>query len=163
MNECPCGSGHPRADCCGPVIDGERRPATAEALMRARYTAHTEHDIAFIVDTHDPATRDRIDREETLRWAREAEWLGLDVHDVTAGGDADGTGRVEFSAHYRERGVRRIHHELAVFGRDEAGHWCYLEGRAPERAPVRRTQPRIGRNEPCPCGSGRKYKKCCGA
>ena len=27
--------------------------------------------------------------------------------------------------------------------------------------PVRRDQPRIGRNDPCPCGSGKKYKKCC--
>ena len=29
--------------------------------------------------------------------------------------------------------------------------------------PVRHTQPKTGRNDPCPCGSGRKYKKCCGA
>ena len=28
--------------------------------------------------------------------------------------------------------------------------------------PIRRTSPRIGRNSPCPCGSGRKVKKCCG-
>ncbi|RPH65900.1 MAG: hypothetical protein EHM83_05270, partial [Burkholderiales bacterium] len=28
---------------------------------------------------------------------------------------------------------------------------------------VRREQPKLGRNEPCPCGSGRKYKACCGA
>ena len=27
---------------------------------------------------------------------------------------------------------------------------------------VRREQPKIGRNDPCPCGSGKKYKKCCG-
>lgn len=26
----------------------------------------------------------------------------------------------------------------------------------------RRTEPRVGRNDPCPCGSGKKYKKCCG-
>ena len=28
---------------------------------------------------------------------------------------------------------------------------------------VRREQPKVGRNEPCPCGSGKKYKKCHGA
>ena len=28
--------------------------------------------------------------------------------------------------------------------------------------PYRRTHPKIGRNDPCPCGSGKKYKKCCG-
>ncbi len=30
-------------------------------------------------------------------------------------------------------------------------------------APLRRTAPKVGRNEPCPCGSGKKFKKCCGA
>ena len=29
--------------------------------------------------------------------------------------------------------------------------------------PVRRDAPKVGRNDPCPCGSGKKYKKCCGA
>jgi preprotein translocase subunit SecA len=28
---------------------------------------------------------------------------------------------------------------------------------------VRRESPKVGRNDPCPCGSGKKYKKCCGA
>lgn len=30
-------------------------------------------------------------------------------------------------------------------------------------SPVRRAAPKVGRNDPCPCGSGRKYKRCCGA
>jgi len=29
--------------------------------------------------------------------------------------------------------------------------------------PIRRTAPKVGRNDPCPCGSGKKFKKCCGA
>ena len=28
--------------------------------------------------------------------------------------------------------------------------------------PVRRSEPKVGRNDPCPCGSGKKFKKCCG-
>ena len=37
------------------------------------------------------------------------------------------------------------------------------EGRKPPAArPVRRAEAKVGRNDPCPCGSGRKYKKCCG-
>ena len=42
--------------------------------------------------------------------------------------------------------------------------------RAPQAAPVQQTGEqaedaghKIGRNDPCPCGSGKKYKKCCGA
>jgi len=31
-----------------------------------------------------------------------------------------------------------------------------------EKKPVRRSEPKVGRNDPCPCGSGRKHKKCCG-
>jgi preprotein translocase subunit SecA len=39
---------------------------------------------------------------------------------------------------------------------------------APEAAPSRRDpvatqEPKVGRNDPCPCGSGKKYKKCHGA
>ena len=34
--------------------------------------------------------------------------------------------------------------------------------RATSRTPFVRSGPRVGRNDPCPCGSGRKYKKCCG-
>jgi preprotein translocase subunit SecA len=33
--------------------------------------------------------------------------------------------------------------------------------RPARRAPIQRTEPRVGRNDPCPCGSGKKYKKCC--
>ena len=36
-------------------------------------------------------------------------------------------------------------------------------GRPSAPATVRRTQPKVGRNDPCPCGSGKKYKKCCGS
>jgi uncharacterized protein YchJ len=32
-----------------------------------------------------------------------------------------------------------------------------------KRQPVYRTEPKVGRNDPCPCGSGKKYKKCHGA
>ena len=35
------------------------------------------------------------------------------------------------------------------------------EGR-PKQAPVVKSGPDVGRNDPCPCGSGKKYKKCCG-
>ena len=31
-----------------------------------------------------------------------------------------------------------------------------------KQAPVRHDGPKVGRNDPCPCGSGKKYKKCCG-
>jgi uncharacterized protein YchJ len=32
----------------------------------------------------------------------------------------------------------------------------------PKAFPVQRAFPKVGRNAPCPCGSGKKYKRCCG-
>lgn len=163
MSDCPCGSGREFDTCCGPYLAGEAQPPTAEALMRARYTAHTRADIDYIQATHDPATREDIDREATDRWARRSEWLGLEIRGVEAGGEGDEVGAVEFVAHFREREERRRHHELARFKRDEQGNWVYVDGEAPEQQTIRHDGPRVGRNDPCPCGSGRKYKKCCGA
>jgi len=44
----------------------------------------------------------------------------------------------------------------------EAGAPAEAPPRQPAKVPVRVGQ-KVGRNEPCPCGSGKKYKKCCGA
>ena len=37
---CPCGSGATYGECCGPIHDGTAKAKTAEALMRARYSAY---------------------------------------------------------------------------------------------------------------------------
>jgi preprotein translocase subunit SecA len=52
--------------------------------------------------------------------------------------------------------------EAAVAGSDIAPGAAAAGGPAPTPRTVVREQPKVGRNEPCPCGSGRKYKQCCG-
>jgi uncharacterized protein len=42
-----------------------------------------------------------------------------------------------------------------------AAHWRSSRGTSPRRGPRRSVK--VGRNEPCPCGSGKKFKKCCGS
>jgi uncharacterized protein len=42
-------------------------------------------------------------------------------------------------------------------------HWLPLRLAVHERKVPRAMQPKVGRNEACPCGSGKKFKKCCGA
>lgn len=162
MSDCPCGSGRAFDACCGPYLAGTAEPPTAEALMRARYTAHTRLDIDFIQRTHDPETREDIDRELTERWARRADWLGLEIRATEAGQEGDDAGAVEFAVDYRENGERHRYHEWARF-RCVDGSWLYVDGETPEQETVRREGPRVGRNDLCSCGSGRKYKKCCGA
>ncbi len=159
---CPCTSGQSYEMCCGPVLRGDEPAKTPEALMRARYTAYTQGEIDFIVDSHHPDTADQVDREASASWSRKAEWLGLEVRHTEKGGPDDDDGRVEFIARYRLEGADLAHHEQAVFRRRE-GQWFYLDGEMVKQKPVVRDQPKVGRNEPCPCGSGKKYKKCCAA
>ena len=162
MTNCPCGTGAPLADCCGPLLDGSVRAERAEQLMRARYTAHVRGEMDFILATHHPATRTDIDESATARWASESEWLGLDILNVEDGGADDESGKVEFTARYRDGARRRhVHHELSVFERYH-GQWYFRDAEMPSVNPFRREAPKQGRNEPCACGSGLKYKKCCG-
>lgn len=137
-------------------------PPTAEALMRSRYTAYALCRADYILDTHDPATRGPIDRAAVERWAREAHWRGLEVLATERGGPDDDEGVVEFRARYdNEAGQARVHHERSTFRRAD-GRWLYVDGSTPRQRPATRAAT-AGRNDPCPCGSGKKYKKCCGA
>ena len=159
---CPCSGGATFEACCLPVMRGEAAPETAEALMRARYSAYTQGEIDFIVDSHDPETADQVDRDASASWSKKAEWLGLEIVSTEAGGAGDDRGKVEFIARYRMEGADLAHHEHAEFRRHEGG-WVYVDGEMVKPKPVVRDQPKVGRNEPCPCQSGKKYKKCCGA
>jgi len=162
MSACPCGSGQPLTECCRPIIDGEQKARTADTLMRARYTAHTTGDMAFILATHHPSTRNDIDEAATSKWARESEWQGLEIIDTDGGTEDDSTGRVEFIARYRDPSRNRhTHHERAVFEKYH-GQWYFRDAEIPDVNQYRRETPKQGRNDPCACGSGKKYKKCCG-
>jgi SEC-C motif-containing protein len=161
MNQCPCGSGQSYADCCEPLISGRQAASTAEALMRARYTAFTLAESGYILETIHPDKRDAHDEAAVLKWARGSEWLGLDVLDTQEGGPDHQEGKVEFIARYKQKGSRVNHHELAAFKKME-DKWYFYDGSVPDQKQVIRSGPKIGRNEPCPCGSGKKYKKCCG-
>lgn len=159
---CPCTRGVSYDACCGPLLRRDAVAETPEALMRARYTAYTQGDIDFIVESHDPETADQVDRDASTSWSKKAEWLGLDIVSTEGGGPSDDRGQVEFVAHYRMEGADLTHHERAQFRRKQDG-WVYVDGDMVKPKPVVRDQPKVGRNEPCPCGSGVKYKKCCGA
>ncbi len=80
----------------------------------------------------------------------------------TEGGTAnDSQGTVEFVASYKLQKMKIDHRERATFTKDD-GKWYFVDGVELKGPPIRRTEPRVGRNDPCPCGSGKKYKKCHG-
>lgn len=157
MTLCPCGSGRETEDCCGPIIAGTPAP-TPEALMRSRYSAFVLGRIEHIDRTHAPEIRDDFNRAEAERTAAEIEWLGLEVRAASEDGD---TGSVEFAIRFRRDGQELTQHEISSFRRED-GQWLYEGGQVGAKPPPRHVV-KIGRNEPCPCGSGKKYKKCCGA
>jgi SEC-C motif-containing protein len=160
---CPCGTELEFDACCGPIIAGQRPAPTAEALMRSRYSAYARKNVDYIFESHDPSSRDELDEAATRDWANRTEWQKLDIVATEAGGESDDQGVVEFVASFRdERGRALDHRERSTFVRRE-GRWYYQDGDIPRPAPVARATPKIGRNDPCPCGSGKKHKKCCGA
>lgn len=149
---CPCGSGARFAACCGALLAGAQPAATPEALMRSRYCAFVLGDADYLLATWHPRTR-----PAGLDLADQPQWQRLQV--AGSGQDADGVqGWVEFAAHFRTAQGAGCLQERSRFLREQ-GRWFYLDGRPPSPA---KTAPRPGRNDPCPCGSGRKFKHCCG-
>lgn len=160
MTTCPCGSGQSYDTCCGPIIEGA--PAqTAEALMRSRYTAYVRGAIDHIAATNAVSAADAFDPEQARQMSEELDWQGLEVVSVQDGGPDDSEGVVEFRLRFSRLGQDMMHHEASRFVRED-GRWKFESGEMnPKQAPVR--VDKVGRNDPCPCGSGKKFKKCCGA
>jgi len=133
-----------------------------EQVMRARYSAYANQETDYLLDSLHPDKREDHDPESTGQWARNAEWHGLEIVSMEGGGEEEDEGDVEFRASFTYKGEKQTHHELAHFKKEEDGTWYYVEGEPVKPQTYVREGPKVGRNEPCPCGSGLKYKKCCG-
>jgi len=162
MTECPCGNNLSYAECCQPLHSGEAKAETAESLMRARYSAYVKKEIDYIVNTVSREERDKYQRKAIEDWAENAEWKGLEIISVEEGEAEDLEGKVEFVAYFAEAGEDKYHHEVAYFIKED-DNWCFVRGEEGRPKTYVREDPKVGRNEPCPCGSNKKYKKCCGS
>ena len=160
MSQCPCGSKELYTDCCEIYISGTKNPETAEKLMRSRYTAYVNVEIDYLFETLHPDNRGDHDSKNAKDWAQSSEWIDLEIVNTKDGGPEDSEGVVEFCANYRQKGSRLKHHEIATFKKLD-DKWYFEDGEAVKPDQVKRDGKKIGRNEPCPCGSGKKYKKCC--
>jgi SEC-C motif-containing protein len=149
--------------CCEPYLARKSQPPTAEALMRSRYSAFAKGDIDYLFDTLAPDQRKDFNREATSDWANKSQWLGLDIVETDQGQPGDATGTVTFVAHFNRDGKKLAHKEKSLFRfQPKDGRWYFAKELSLKSAPVV-LGPQPGRNDPCPCGSGKKYKKCCGA
>jgi SEC-C motif-containing protein len=161
MEICPCGSEKNYADCCEPLIKGDKAAQTPEELMRSRYSAYVNAEVEYIINSSHPSKRDSHDEKTIRNWSENSQWLNLEIIDSQGGGPDDDEGQVEFKAFYRKKGERQVHHELAIFKKDD-DQWFFYDAQTPEQEQVVRSGLKVGRNDPCPCGSGKKFKKCCG-
>lgn len=123
--------------------------------MRARFTAHVVHDFKFLHESYEETAKQPYVAEEQ---DAPTEWTRLEVHAHEAGANPD-IAFVDFSAYGRENGNEVVLHEKAQFRRTH-GKWIYQKAVRLGPAPVK-VAPKVGRNDPCPCGSGKKYKHCC--
>lgn len=119
---CPCGSAKHYGNCCGRYLDQGETAATAENLMRSRYSAYTLQREDYLLSTWHPDTRP-APLELTGQPAQQ--WLGLTIkrHEQTATDQAI----VEFVARYKINGRAYRLHEISRFVRED-GQWFYVDG-----------------------------------
>jgi len=147
---CPCGSKKLLAECCLPVIKGTTKAETAEQLMRSRYTAFSERNNEYLLASWAAETRPaQLDADEAP-----IKWIGLEILATEEGKAKDTKGIVRFIASFiASSHLCRLQEKSRFIRVDDT--WFYLDG-IPES-----TTEKIARNSPCPCGSGKKFKRCC--
>ena len=148
---CPCTSAKNYQQCCGPYIEGRSVPDHAQQLMRSRYSAYALKQSDYLLNTWQ-----RDFRPPELQFDDALKWIGLSILSSREDGDI---ATVEFEARLLAHGLVDALHEMSHFVRQE-GQWLYTRG---EMLPASFQAWKPGRNESCPCASGRKFKRCCGA
>jgi len=156
---CPCCSGVAFERCCEPYLNHRDTPSTPEQLMRSRYTAFSQINIDYIQETMRGAALTHFSFQDSKHWAEQSTWLRLEV--VDAPEPQGDRAVVEFKAYYSLSGIEKCLQERSIFQRVDS-RWYYIASektRLSDHAQVQKKKP--GRNDPCVCGSGKKYKKCC--
>lgn len=152
-------------DCCQPYHDGLLnkeadgiKAETAKRLMRTRYSAFVLVKPNYIVKTTIPAQQNLLDIKAIENWAKETDWAGLEIvtHTPKLG---KRHAQVEFKAYFKTNENLQAHHELSAFVKvidkeNNDARWYFLDPTVSMS---------VTQKQPCICGSGEKFKRCCGA
>lgn len=155
MPACPCDSQLDYESCCQRYIAGTATPESPETLMRSRYTAFTQANAEYLLSTWHTSKHDGLSPDGLRQTALAINWQRLDI----LGSNecrATGEGMVEFKAWYKTELGLTVLHERSRFVLED-NRWLYMDGVI---QPTQRQK--VGRNAACLCGSGKKYKNCCG-
>ncbi len=168
---CYCGKPGRYQDCCQPCHTGQSPAQTAEQLMRSRFSAYVLQLVSYIADTYYPAIQSADALAEISAFAGNARFLALLV---LAAGDTPTVNPAQFpllrpdSLAVNSAVFSYVHFKVWFLSADKLhlleehsrfvridGHWHYVDG-------VLLPHPvlKIGRNDLCPCGSGKKFKAC---
>jgi len=147
---CPCSSGKLLEQCCGHYHRGACAPS-AEALMRSRYSAYVLGLIDYLVATTLPTQQAGLDRQAMAAWSLSSSWLGLEVEGAEVFGGQPEHAWVTFTARWHDDSGEHSHRERSAFVANQ-GSWYFIDPTV---------ELKTGRNDPCPCASGQKFKKCC--
>lgn len=154
---CPCGSPAAYANCCELIHINPKRAITAEQLMRSRYSAFALGNSHYLYATHHPSKRSPNEKLELEDSINNCQWTALQIIACHRGMAGDHEGSVEFIAKYRENQRQHALHEISRFCYEQ-DQWFYLDG----NQPIAKINYKLGRNDPCWCGSNKKFKKCHG-
>ncbi len=119
--------------------------------MRSRYSAYVLGLVDYLVETTLPAQRADLDVDAIRAWSLSSTWLGLEVEGHELLGGQPEHAFVTFTARWHDQSGEHSHREKSAFVQTD-GRWYFLDPTVVVKA---------GRNDPCPCGSGQKFKKCC--
>lgn len=141
-------------DCCKPFHEGSL-PKTAEQLMRSRYSAFVMVNTEYIINTTLPAQQPLLDKNAIAAWAKDTAWSGLEIINHKPIGKRHA--QVEFNAYFSDNNGLQAHHELSSFvlvkNSNQNAQWYFLDPTVDFK---------ITQKQPCSCGSGEKFKRCCG-
>lgn len=146
---CPCGHGDSYTNCCHIYHAGTPAP-NAHELMRSRYVAFFLKNIDYIIATTAPAQQDLLDKSTLQAWADEMTWTGLEVVSHNKVGKRHA--QVHFRAYFDDDGQQGVHDERSAFVKIN-DHWYFIDPTLPIN---------LTGKQPCLCGSGDKFKACCG-
>ncbi len=150
-NACLCGSQQNYKNCCEPLLLGDKQAETPEQLMRSRFTAYAQKNARYIYQTYASEKQAENPVKEIKEFATSCRFISLSVIDTNNDGDR---GVVEFKANYFYQNLYCELHERSQFIKEQ-DQWRYLDGIIFPVADIK-----VGRNDDCPCGSNKKYKKC---
>tara|TARA_Y100001933_G_C18739965_1_gene455394 strand:- start:23 stop:565 length:543 start_codon:yes stop_codon:yes gene_type:complete len=146
---CPCSSGKLLSACCSPILADHALARTPEQLMRSRYTAFVYQDSIHLLRSWDIPSR-----PQSLNFDDTIVWLELDIEEAPLPSPSDDFGYVRFKATFIQNDCYVKMKEKSVFVRKN-NLWFYLRGE------LQKEETPISLKSQCPCGSGKKYKRCC--